>query len=103
MPPCDAHYLASYLFEIGPTSPSSAGEAPVTHSELAAWMGNTGICLNPWEARTLRRLSIDYLNESQKATKRGHPAPWQSQEVVAVDKLVAASVQKNAFRELAKL
>ncbi len=102
MPPCDAEYLASYLFEVGPTSPAGVGEGPISHGEIAAWMANTGIRLNPWEARTLRRLSIDYLNESGKATTRGHPAPWQSEDF-AIDKAVAANHTKNALRDLAKL
>lgn len=102
MPPCDAHYLVDHLFEIGPTAPAGAGEGAISHVDLAAWMGNTGICLNAWEARTLRRLSMDYLGESHKATKRGHPAPWQAEGLV-VDQLVNDIDMKNALRGLAKL
>lgn len=102
MPPCTAHYMVAFFFEVGPCASSGMGDAPLSHSEIAAWMQNTGIRLNPWEARTLRRLSIAYLNESQKATKRGHPAPWQS-DGVAIDKIVAANSMKNALRDLANL
>ncbi len=102
MPECDAMYMVTYFFEVGPSMPTGMGEAPIAHSEIAAWMDITGTPLNTWEARTLRRLSIDYVNESQQATKRGHPAPWKS-DAVDVDKAVAANAQKNAFRELAKL
>ncbi len=95
-------YMVAYFYEVGPSTPTGMGEAPIAHSEIAAWMSNTGIRLTPWEARTLRRMSIDYVNESQQATKRMHPAPWKS-GAIDVDKAVAANAQKNAFRELAKL
>lgn len=102
MPPCSAQYVLGYLFEIGPTAAVGMGEGPITHSEIAAWMGNTGIRLSPWEARMLRRLSVDYLRESSRATQRGHPAPWQS-KAIDVDKLVASSNTKDAIRNLLKL
>lgn len=102
MPPCGAQYLAAYLFEIGPTLSSGMGDGPITHSEIAAWMGNTGIELDAWQARTLRRLSLDYLGESQAATQRGRPAPWQPEDF-AVDKWVAQDSMKNALRDLANL
>lgn len=102
MPECDAYYLAAYLFEIGPTAPAGTGEGAISHVDLAAWMGNTGIGLNAWEARTLRRLSMDYLSESHQATKRGHPAPWQAEGLV-VDQLVNDIDMKHALRGLAKL
>lgn len=102
LPPCDAPYLADYLFEIGPSASGGMGDGPIGHGDIAAWMANTGIRLTPWEARTLRRLSVDYVAESHKATKRNCPAPWQSDEF-EVDKAVAGNVTKNALRDLAKL
>ena len=102
MPPCSALHLAGYLFEIGPTVAAGMGDGPITHGDIAAWMRNTGIRLSPWQARTLRRLSLDYLAESNKATERGHPAPWQSEDT-AIDKVVATNVSKNAIRNLATL
>jgi len=72
MPPCEAMYLAGYLFEIGPR----VGEGAVTHGEIESWQRNTGIPLDAWEARMLRALSVEYLNEAHKATARDCPAPW---------------------------
>ncbi len=95
-------YMVSYFYEVGPSTPTGMGEVPIAHSEIAAWKSNTGICLTTWEVRTLRRMSIDYVNESHQATKRGQPAPWKS-DSIDVDKAVAANAQKNAFRELANL
>lgn len=68
MPPLSVGYLVDYLWEIGPTMAAGMGEAPITHGELLAWQENTGIELESWEARLLRRLSIEYLNQSHLAT-----------------------------------
>jgi hypothetical protein len=76
MPPCDAPYLVEYLFEIGPTMAAGMGNGPLTHGEIASWQNNTGIDLNAWETRTLKRLSLDYLGESQRATARDAMPPW---------------------------
>ncbi len=76
MPPCEALYLAGWLFEIGPTMVAGMSEGPLTHGEIESWQRNTGISLNTWEARILKRMSIDYLSESRKATERGYPSPW---------------------------
>lgn len=76
MPECDAMYLVSYLYEIGPTMPSGMGDAPLTHAEIESWQHNTGIPLDSWEARLIHRASLEYLSESQKATQPDAPAPW---------------------------
>ena len=76
MPEIDAPHLIDYLFEAGPTLISSMGEGPLTHSELHAWQRNTGITLQPWEARIMIRLSKDYLGEAQRAKARDAEAPW---------------------------
>jgi hypothetical protein len=52
------------------------GNAPLSHSEIAAWQGNTGIELSAWEARTLRTLSAEYLNSAQDAEDAKCKAPW---------------------------
>ena len=76
MPDCDAMYLVTYLFELGPTTSTGMGEAPISHTELRDWQYNTGIELDSWEVRTMHRLSLEYLSESQSATKSDAPAPW---------------------------
>jgi len=102
MPPCSAQYLLDYLFEIGPTVLVGQGQGPIPQSEIAYWMSNTGIRLTPWEVRTLRCLSVAYLCEASRATRRDYPAPWQSEEM-NVDKLVSSGNTKDAIRNLLKL
>lgn len=103
MPPCDCLHLVGYLFEIGPTVPAGMGEGPLTHTDLAHWMRNTGIALSPWESRALRRASKEYLSESQTATERNAPSPWESEDGIALQRAVQASSMRDAIRGLAKL
>ena len=70
--PGDAEYLLSHFWEVGPTE----GDAAITSTVLRNHQENMGITLSPWECKTLRRLSIDYLNESHRATKRDCPPPF---------------------------
>lgn len=99
MPPCDAPHLVGYLFEIGPTLAAGMGEGPLTHGEIESWQRNTGIRLQSWEARLLKRLSIEYLNESSKARARDCPAPWGDAPVPNLK----AERTRDALRALAAL
>lgn len=72
----EAGYIVGYLYEIGPVMSAGMGPGPLTHTEMRAWQRNTGIRLQPWEARLLRRLSMDYLAESNRSTTRGCKPPW---------------------------
>lgn len=77
MPPLSGlEYLLNLLWEIGPVMTGAMGAGPLTHGEIEAAQRNLGIRLTPWECRTLRRLSIEYLNESSAATKRHARPPW---------------------------
>lgn len=95
MPPCEALHLVGYLFEIGPR----VGEGAVTHGEIEAWQRNTGIMLNSWEARMLRALSVEYLNQARLSTARDCPPPWGDTPVPNLK----AERAKNAVRALAAL
>lgn len=66
-PPGPAAHLLAYLFEAGPVGYGAMGAVPLTHSEIQAWQTNTGIDLQSWEARSLRRLSVDYVSASAQA------------------------------------
>ena len=56
------------------------GDAPLSHSEIRAWMENTGEALTAWEVRTLRKLSKDYLAAAQDAEKPDCKAPFSDPE-----------------------
>ena len=103
MPPCDAQYMVAYLFEIGPTQPTGAGPAPIDHIAISAWQQNTGIELSAWEARTLRRLSIDYINECHRAKENYCKPPWVDENDPGKTPIQTASSLKAAMRALAEL
>lgn len=95
MPPVTVgRYLLDYLFELGPAVPNGMGSSPVPFSEIDKWSELTGIPLQPWEVRTLRRLSQDYVNEAGAATKHDAEEPWDTQERIRLTDL-----QRKALRE----
>lgn len=103
MPPCDAPHLIAYLFEIGPVAPGAMSGAPLSFLEIQAWQDCTGIALESWEARVLRRLSAEYLSESHAATKRDCKPPWiDADEVMAAPSRASESL-RNSIRGLAQL
>jgi len=103
MPECDAMHLVSYLYEIGPTLPNGMGDAPLTHLEIEAWQRNTGIELSSWESRVLHRASLEYLSESQRATKPEAEAPWADAPYVKPAPNNVALRMQAAMQELAAM
>lgn len=103
MPPCEAYHLVAYLFEIGPTVVNGMGEAPITQSDVAHFQSNTGIALDAWQARTLRRLSLVYLSASYKAKKQDCLAPWQEADYAVSPSQHKANKMRASIRALAAL
>lgn len=94
MPPFDeGEYLIAYLYELGPTVAAGMGAGPVTFAEMAAWQAARGFELEPWEARLLRRLSVDYLAESHQATRRDCPPPYMDSR--SLKKAIAREMERN--------
>jgi hypothetical protein len=101
LPVNPAPYLTEWLFDLGPSSASSMGEAPVGYQDMAAWQAIIGVELLPWEARTLRRLSGEYLVGRHAAEDQACPPPYAGEidDVVAKRRHVARQV-KSAFANL---
>lgn len=76
LPDNPAPYLTDWLFEIGPTSINGMGEGPIGWQDLTAWESLTGIELDAWEAKTLRRLSLAYLGQKIESREPDCPAPY---------------------------
>lgn len=74
------------------------GDGPITHCELRAWQENTGIELQPWEARTLRSLSNDYLFESIAARKYDRAAPWSDDAMTQDNREAIAMKIRSVMR-----
>lgn len=99
LPPNPLPYITEWLFEVGPTSPGGMGPAAVSWRDLEAWRALAGVDLMPWEAKLLRRLSTDFVNELHDAKKPDCPAPWASETERNRD-AVSRKVG-NAFKALA--
>ena len=76
-PECNADYIIKYLFDVGPVQSGGMGAIPLTCQEIQSWQDQSGIELQPWEFNFIRKLSSDYLIESQKSEKPDYPAPYQ--------------------------
>lgn len=76
-----AFYLIEYLVEIGPCFNIGMGLSVVPQFEIEAWQRNTAIKLSPWEVLTIRRLSAEYRNQTEKSKERLCPAPYSRDEI----------------------
>lgn len=103
MPECDADHILSYLWEIGPTASSGGKHTAICHSEIAAWQCNTGIELDAFEARTLRTLSVVYLEQWFMSTQPDCPPPWTQAPELNVIKHQATENMRRDMRALAAL
>lgn len=83
-----APFITDWLMDVGPTAPG--GDGPVTYQELEAWSGLTGIELDAWEARTLRRLSRSFVNQRADARDPACIEPRVKADEVAIRNKVGA-------------
>lgn len=97
-PPNPAPHITDWLLEIGPSFGTGMGERAIGWQDMAAWSQHTGIDLDPWEAKTIRRLSQVYLSQRYDAKKPDCPAPHvgEREEIVSQRDNVAHRV-KTAF------
>lgn len=79
MPPNPAPHIVARLIEIGITESTGMGPAPLSWRELSEWQNNTGVSLEPWEARLLRQLSLAYMAEGRRAESENCPPPWRAE------------------------
>ena len=99
LPECDASYILEYLFEIGVTA---NGEA-LTHSEIRSWQENTGVELQSFEARMLKRLSVAYLDECTKAKKQDAETVWSDAPGYMCAGYIKTIKVKESIRKAANL
>lgn len=79
MPDNPAPHFINRLIEIGLTETTGFGAAPLAWSSIVAWQEAVCISLQPWEARLIRKLSVEYLAETRRAEEAGCPAPFQTE------------------------
>jgi len=78
MPPNPMPHITERFIEMGMIEAAGMGTVPLSWSTIAAWSHMTGVRLCPWEARTIRRLSTEYLAESRRAEDMTCPPPWKA-------------------------
>jgi hypothetical protein len=78
MPPNPAPHITDWLIEMGLTEAAGMGTVAISSRELAAWQDNTGVVLEPWVGRLIRRLSSAYLAEGRLAESENCPPPWRA-------------------------
>lgn len=91
------HFLVQLLFDAGPVSGTGQGTVPLSWADLDAWQRMTGVSLPPWQLRLLRRLSGEYLSESNAATQDDAPPPWERNLTTARRGKVAGHI-RNVLR-----
>lgn len=79
MPPNPAPHVIDRLVEMGLTEAAGMGAGPLSWLTIAAWSTMTAVPLAPWEARLIRRLSIEYLAEGRRAESENCPPPWRGE------------------------
>jgi hypothetical protein len=92
-------WIIDTLMEIGPSEAGAIGQVPLSWAGIDHWQRCIGVELAPWTCRLIRRLSIEFVAEAQRAAEPECPAPWAD---VADDTNRAAVSRKvsNAFRAL---
>lgn len=71
-------HLIDWLMEIGPLGTGGMGPVPVSWAEIEVWQRVSAIELRPWEARTIRRLSREFLDQMTKSKEPSCPAPYST-------------------------
>lgn len=102
LPDAPLPYLIEYLFEVGPTQGGGFGPTPITHAEILAWQTNMRRTLQPWEVSMLRRLSVQWIVEAQRAEDPNCAPPWDGETVTSEEKRAVASSLRDAIRGMAR-
>lgn len=96
MPPNPAPHLTDRLIEIGLTEAAGMGAGPISWLTIDAWKRSTGVPIDPWEARLLRRLSIAYHAEGRRAEDETCPPPWRA-KVTALEREVEEAALRSVL------
>lgn len=96
-PPLPAPHIIEYLHEVGPVVPSGMGMLPISWQDLTAWQFNTGIEVEAWESRLLRRLSLEYLAQTAASEDPACPSPWADTTPTEVNRAAVDRKVRSAF------
>lgn len=78
------------------------GEGPIAWTDITAWQSLTGIELQPWEARTIRRLSIAFVHQRSEAKEPDCPAPYKDDALAGAQRSKVDQQFAALFKAFAK-
>lgn len=78
-------YIIELLYEIGPYKTGFNGPEPIGWTDIESWDNLTKYGLKPWEARTIRSLSVQMTNTMSQASDPHMPAPYTEYTVNAAE------------------
>ena len=76
MPPIRTPWIIDHLMDLGPSEAGAMGPVPISWASIDHWQHCSGIDLQPWTTRLLRRLSVDFVAEMVRAREPDCPPPW---------------------------
>jgi hypothetical protein len=97
-PEVRAYYLIEHLFDIG----ISIGDHSITYSEIEAWQRLSGVELQPFEARFLKKLSEAYLSAAREAADNDAESPWEDAPIYMSKAYLMARRMQKAIEDAVK-
>lgn len=94
LPPLPDAQLVEWLMEIGPIETGGMAGTAISWITLDAWCNRTGIDLQPWQSRLLRRLSGDWLAETDRAKAPDCAPPWTDKPTAESWKVMEDRLEK---------
>lgn len=76
----EEYYLVELWREIGMFQHGASGAIPLEWGEIKAYCDLTGVCLDPWEATTIRDLSKSYVSMLYQAREPNCKPPYVTSE-----------------------
>lgn len=96
LPDNPAPHITDWLLEIGPTVSGAMGESAISWQEIEAWQRSTGIELDAWESRTIRKLSQAFIGQRHDAKARDCPAPFTGKAEQIADRRADVAMRIRA-------
>lgn len=78
-PPNPAPHILGWWIDIGLTESNGMGAVPLSWGEINEWQCSSSVTLAPWEAKLIRKLSVEYIAEGRRAESENYPAPWKAE------------------------
>ncbi len=99
MPVIRTPWIIDTLMEVGPSEAGAMGQVPLSWASIDHWQSCIGAEIPPWVCRLIRRLSVEFVAEGQRATETDCPAAWTGAADDSNRRTISRKVS-HAFRAL---